>query len=59
MARRMWDELTFRDCKSGGWRWRKSGAPNPARADILWLAMSAVYVWMPSLGARVCRRFRG
>ena len=50
----MWDELTFRDCKSGGWQWRKSRAPNPERADILWLAMSAAYARTLSLGAKVC-----
>ena len=51
---RVWEELTFRDCKSGGWQWQKSRAPNPERADILWLAMSAAYVWTLSLGAKVC-----
>ena len=45
----------FRDCKSGGWRRRKSEAPNPERANILWLAMSAAYVRMMSLGAKVRR----
>ena len=49
----MWEELTFMDCKSGGWQWRKSRAPNPERADILWLAMSAAYARMLSLGAKV------
>ena len=33
---------------------RKSGAPNPERADILWPAMSAAYVWMLRLEAKVC-----
>ena len=51
---RVWDELTFRDCKYGGWQWRKSRAPNPERADMLWLAMSAAYARMLSLGAKVC-----
>ena len=50
----VWEELTFRDCKSGGWQWRKSRAPNPERADILRLAMSATYARMLSLGAKVC-----
>ena len=49
----MYEELTFRDCKSGGWQRRKSRAPNPERADVLWLAMSSAYVWMLSLGAKV------
>ena len=51
---RMWEELTFRDYKSGGWQWQKSRVWKPERADMLWLAMSAAYVWMLSLGAKVC-----
>ena len=51
---RMWEELTFRDCKSGGWQWRKSRVWKPERADMLWLAMSAAYARMLSLGAKVC-----
>ena len=49
----MWNELTFRDCKSGGWQWQKSRVWNPERADMLWLAMSAAYARMLSLGAKV------
>ena len=26
-----WEELTFMDCKSGGWRWRKSRVWNRRR----------------------------
>ena len=48
----MWEELTFRDCKSGGWQWRKSRVWKPE--DMLWLAMSAAYARMLSLGAKVC-----
>ena len=51
---RVWEELTFRGCKSGGWQWRKSRVWNPERADILWLAMSAAYARMLNLGAKVC-----
>ena len=36
-----------------GWRW-KNRALNPERADIRRLAMSSAYVWMLSLGAKVC-----
>ena len=50
----MWQELTFRDCESGDWRWRKSWVWNPERADMLQLAMSAAYARMLSLGAKVC-----
>ena len=50
----MREELTFRDCKSGGWQWRKGRVWNPERADILWLAMSAAYARTLSLGAKVC-----
>ena len=49
----MREEPAFRDCKSGGWQWRKSGLWNPERANVLWLAMSAAHVWMLSLGANV------
>ena len=52
---RAWEELTFMDCKSGGWRWRKSRATNPERADIPCLATSAAYARMPSRGANVRR----
>ena len=51
---RMWEELTFRDCKSGGWQWQKSRVWNPERANMLWLAMSEAYARMLSLGAKVC-----
>ena len=33
---------------------RKKRALNPERADIRQLAMSSAYVWMLSLGAKVC-----
>ena len=42
------------DCESVGWQQRKSRAWNPERADILWLAVSAAYVWTLSIGAKVC-----
>ena len=51
----MWEELMFRDCKTGGWQWRKSRARDQARAGVLWLVMSAAHGWMLSLGAAVCR----
>ena len=51
----MWEELMFRDCKTGGWQWQNSRVWNPERAAVLWLVMSAAYVWMLSLGAAVCR----
>ena len=57
-GKKVWDaragELTFMDCESGGWQRRKSRAWNPERADILWLAMLAAYVWTLSIGAKVC-----
>ena len=51
---RVWEELTFRDCKSGDWQWRESRVWKPERADMLWLATSAAYARMLSLGAKVC-----
>ena len=52
---RMREELMFMDCKTGGWQWQNSRVWYPERAAVLWLVMSAAYVWMLSLGARVCR----
>ena len=37
----MRDELTLRDCESGGWQWRKSRVRDPARANAVWQVMSA------------------
>jgi hypothetical protein len=52
---RMWEELAFRDLKSGGWEWQRSRVWQPAHANRLWLVMALAYVWTLSLGTQVVR----
>ena len=54
-AMRMWEELAFRDLKSGGWQWQRSRVWDPAHANRLWLVMALAYVWTLSLGTQVIR----
>ena len=54
-AIRMWEELAFRDLKSGGWQWQRSRVWDPAHANRLWLVMALAYVWILSLGTQVVR----
>lgn len=55
---RMWEELAFRDFKSGGWQWQKSRVTDPAHANRLWLVLALAYAWVVSLGTRVLARAR-
>lgn len=52
-ARRMWQEESFRDLKSGGWHWSASHVRTPARAERLILALALAYAWMLTLGTLV------
>lgn len=52
-AQRMWQELSFRDLKTGGWQWQASHLENPQRASLLILAMALAYAWMLSQGTFV------
>ena len=52
-ALRMWQELAFRDFKSGGFQWQKSRLQDPERANLLWLVMALAYAWILSLGTQV------
>lgn len=49
-AQRMWQELAFRDLKSGGWQWQRSRVWHPAHAQRLWLVMAVAYALMLWLG---------
>lgn len=49
-AQRMWEELAFRDLKSGGWQWQSSHVWQPSHAQRLWLVMAVAYVLMLLLG---------
>lgn len=43
---RMWEELSFRDMKSGMWQWQSSRVWVASHADRLWLVMAVGYVLM-------------
>ncbi len=55
---RMWEELAFRDFKSGGWQWQKSRVTDPAHANRLWLVLALAYAWVVSLGSQVLAQVR-
>jgi hypothetical protein len=48
---RFWTEPLFRDFKEGGFRLSTSRLDDSDRIDTLFLALSASYLWMVSLGA--------
>lgn len=48
---RMWEELGFRDFKSGGWGWQRSRVWLPSHAMRLWWVMGLAYLWMVSVGS--------
>ena len=50
---RMWEELAFRDLKSGGFQWHKSKVRDPEHANRLWLVLALAYAWVVSLGELV------
>lgn len=52
-ARRMWQEESFRDLKSGGWQWQVSHIRCPLRMERYLLALTLAYAWMLTLGTLV------
>lgn len=52
-AKRMWQELSFKDFKSAGWQWQGSLLEHPERVSRLILAMSLAYAWMLTQGTFV------
>lgn len=48
---RVWQEESFRDLKSGGWRWQGAHLRIPDRAERLLLAMGIAYGWTLTLGS--------
>ena len=48
---RIWQEESFRDLKSGGWRWQGARLRLPDRTERLLLAMSSAYGWTLTLGS--------
>jgi hypothetical protein len=49
-ARRIWQEESFRDLKSGGWQWQCSSVTTPDHAQRLLLALALAYAWMLTQG---------
>lgn len=52
-ARRVWQEESFRDLKSGGWQWHTSFIRDPERANRFLLILTVAYGWMIALGTQV------
>lgn len=52
-AKRMWQELSFKDFKTAGWQWQGSLLEIPERVSHLMLAMSLAYAWMLTQGTFV------
>jgi hypothetical protein len=49
-ARRVWQEESFRDLKSGGWQWQRSRVWRPDHAERLILVLALAYAWTLSYG---------
>jgi hypothetical protein len=49
-ARRVWQEESFRDLKSGGWQWQRSRVWQPEHAERLILVLALAYAWTLSYG---------
>ena len=49
-AQRNWQEQSFRDLKSGGWKWDDSQVWQPDHADRLILVLALAYSWVLSYG---------
>ena len=52
-AKRMWQELSFKDLKSAGWQWQNSQLHDPQRASRLLLALTLAYAWIMTQGTFV------
>ncbi len=48
---RMWEELAFRDFKSGGWGWQGSRVWTPSHAMRLWWVMGLASLWRVRVGS--------
>ena len=51
-ARRVWQEESFRDLKSGGWQWHTSVIRCPRRASRFVLILAVAYGWMVAIGSQ-------
>jgi hypothetical protein len=50
-AWRYWQEQAFRDLKSRGWQWQRSGVWLPEHATRLLMLLALAYAWILALGA--------
>jgi hypothetical protein len=51
-ARRNWQEQSFRDLKSGGWRWGDSRIRLPQHVANLLVVLAFAYAWVIALGSQ-------
>lgn len=51
-ARRNWQEQSFRDLKSGGWKWGESRVRLPQHVANLLILLALAYTWMVALGSQ-------
>jgi hypothetical protein len=51
-ARRNWQEQSFRDLKSGGWKWGDSRIRQPEQVTNLLILLALAYTWMVALGSQ-------
>jgi hypothetical protein len=51
-ARRNWQEQSFRDLKSGGWKWGESRVHLPEHVANLLVLLAFAYTWVVALGSQ-------
>lgn len=51
-ARRNWQEQSFRDLKSGGWKWGESRIRSPQHVANLLILLALAYTWVVALGSQ-------
>lgn len=51
-AQRNWQEQSFRDLKSGGWRWGQSRIRQPHHVANLLILLALAYTWVVALGSQ-------
>ena len=57
-ARRSWQELSFRDLKSGGWHWGNSHIRHPDHMQRLLVILVIAYVWTIAWGSQAVATYR-
>jgi hypothetical protein len=57
-ARRNWQEQSFRDLKSGGWKWGTSRVRHPDHVARLLVILSLAYAWVLAMGSQALAQGR-